>query len=147
MTDSRDPANLRDQVSAAGSALQREAREAARRELPRPPADRRLLAAAAVFALVVTMWFNLDALRGGEPDAVEALDATIQTIEMTRQVVQAHWDSTGTPPASLADIGLGDLPFAYSATAADFRIAALAATGDSVGYQSPSRMPATGARP
>lgn len=140
------PKNLRDQVSAVGAALQRDAQQAASREAPRKPIDRRPLALLAVLAFAATLLLNLEALRGRPIDEDQLIDATVQSIEYVRGIVQAHWDSTGSLPVSLGDVGLAEFPFAYTATAQDFRIAALAANGDSIGYQSPLLTPPTEAR-
>lgn len=140
------PQNLRDQVSAVGAALERDAQRAATREAPRKPIDRRPLALLAVLAFAATLWLNLDGLRGRPIDEDQLIDGTVQSIEYVRGIVQAHWDSAGSLPVSLADVGLAEFPFAYTATAQDFRIAALAANGDSIGYQSPVLTPRIEAR-
>lgn len=138
--------NLRDQVSAVGAALQLDVQDAASREAMRKPIDRRPLALLAVLAFAGTLWLNLEALRGRPIDEDQLIDGTVQSIEYVRGIVQAHWDSTGSLPVSLGDVGLAEFPFAYEATARDFRIAALAANGDSIGYQSPVLTPSREAR-
>ncbi len=140
------PPSLRDQVSAAASAIQHDAQQAAAQEPPPREADRRPLAVLTLIAFAVTLWTNLDALRGRPLDEDLLIDGDVQSIEFARGVVQAHWDSTGTLPASLVDIGLGDYPFAYTATAQDFRIAARGAHGAALGYQSPTLPPRLEAR-
>lgn len=147
MTD-RSP-DLRDQVADASAALGRQAEERAeqeRRNAPRPPLDRRIIAAVSFVAFVAVLVMNRDAFRAPGPDPDAELDATIASMEVARQAVQAHWDSAGAPPRSLDSLGLGALSFTYTATATDFRLSAPSPFGGEVGYQSPTRVSAMGAR-
>jgi hypothetical protein len=93
---------------------------------------------ASLVALAVTLALGGRRLAAPRPDADVVLQATIQAIETARGAVEAYRDSTGSLPVSLDDVGLGELPLAYTRSATTFRIAALSPQGDSVGYQSPA---------
>lgn len=137
--NSPPPSDLGDQVRSANAAIDRQQRDLQAAQLPNRPADRRipaLLAAVAFVACLVWRWPTLTA-PGIDPEL--ELGATIAAIDVTRAAVQAHWDSAGAPPATLQELGFGDLPFSYRASDREFTIAALSPFGDSVGYQSPTR--------
>lgn len=94
--------------------------------------------------LPILVLVGLVALRGPgllqpRPDKAAELEETLHSLDIARAAVQAYWDSAGTPPASLADVGLGAMPFVYRATDEDFLVAARSPYGDTVGYQSPTR--------
>jgi hypothetical protein len=133
-------------VDAARAAIQRQEQELHERRQPTPPPDRRVPAALAAIAFVATLVWQWPALTGRATDPELELGATIGAIDAARFAVELHWDSAGQPPRSLADVGLGDLPFAYRASDREFTIAALSPFGDSVGYQSPTRPPRPEAR-
>lgn len=104
----------------------------------RTPTSGKLLLAAVALCGVVAVH------RGGRMLAARAaqeaeLGATLEALELARQRVQAHWDSVGTPPVSLDQLGMGPLPFAYVASGTAFRLSAPSPFGGSVGYQSPTR--------
>ena len=132
-----ETADLHSQVTALEGQLERQALE--RAELPVPRPSRRLLALTLAVAAVVTLAIRLPALNDSRLDKNSQLGNTIAALETARRVVQTYWDSTGTPPLSLAEVGLSDLPIAYSTTLTDFRLAAASPFGDSLGYQSPRR--------
>lgn len=94
--------------------------------------------------LPILLLVGIVALRGPgflspREDKAEELEATLHTLDAARAAVQAYWDSTGTPPVTLADVGLGALPVIYRAGEDQFLVAARSPYGDTVGYQSPTR--------
>lgn len=135
------------QVAAASEAIARDERAAKLAGAAAAGGRRRLPGWAAVVALLgfaLSVALNGENLRGTALDLDAQIDGTIQSIEYARRAVEAYRDSAGVLPATLVDVGLGDLPFAYTREGTAFRIAALVATGDSVGYQSPSGLSWTG---
>jgi hypothetical protein len=133
--------DLNDQVNAARAAIDNQRAELSRQGAPKPVRDRRIPAVIAALVFAASLAWQWPALSGSATDPEIELGATIGAIDMARAAVETHWDSAGTPPASLTVLGLGDLPFAYRASDREFTIAALSPFGDSIGYQSPTRMP------
>jgi len=137
MTNRGDGTDLQALVATTADAIDQQEHE--RGPVPSPRRPRTGLAAIAILAFAVTAVTRGGALLGAPTDPDAALAATAQALDLTRQLVQSHWDSTGRPPASLAEVGMAAMPFDYRATEDAFRLAALVPPGDTIGYQSPAR--------
>lgn len=140
------PNDLSHQVSAADAAVQREAVSANQRSTVKAPANRWPVAAVAVVALAVTLWLNKDRLLGGTANPELLRSGVQQGLESVARTIEARWTATGALPASLAELGLGELPITYAATATSFRLVGVTDAGDTVIVNSAAR-PAPEARP
>jgi hypothetical protein len=129
--------DLQRQAAAADRAIAEQEAVRARR---RPGRMRRWAPAVlviALLALAASLYLQRDRLFPPPPDPVVDRQWTVASLTFFAGMVEGFHETNGRYPATLAELGLAEVPMGYAVTPAGYQLYAVTTAGDTVRLDGP----------